>query len=137
MSVQATFDLRGRVAIVTGGAGLLGREFSRALAESGARVAIADLDSEAAGEVADELQRKGYVTLGVGADVTRPESIAGLMNSVVEQLGPIDVLVNSAALDPKFDCKLALPPDDELLEELTSIKWELKSNGRIKIEEKE
>jgi len=41
------------------------------------------------------------------------------------------------ALDPKFDCKLALPPDDELLEELTSIKWELKSNGKIKIEEKE
>lgn len=41
------------------------------------------------------------------------------------------------ALDPKFDCKLALPPDDELLEELTSLKWELKSNGKIKIEEKE
>ncbi len=103
LSVQAAFDLQGRVAIVTGGAGLLGREFSRALAESGARVAIADLDNEAAVQVAGELQHMGHETLGVGTDVTARGAINKLMEDVAEQLGSVNILVNCAALDPKFD----------------------------------
>ncbi len=103
LSVQAAFDLRGRVAIVTGGAGLLGREFSRTLAESGARVAVADLNSEAAKQVAGELKQKGQDALGVGTDVTAPDAINRLMDSVAEQLGSVNILVNCAALDPKFD----------------------------------
>ncbi len=60
MKIQEKFDLKDRVAIVTGGAGLLGAEFCKTLAEAGACVAVADLNIEAAKKVADALTKEGY-----------------------------------------------------------------------------
>ena len=103
MSIQEKFDLTGRVAVVTGGVGLLGAEFCRTLAEAGAAVVVVDLNGEAAAKVADSLTNAGYRSIGVQTDITQPESVTAMVEKVVVRFGRIDILVNSAALDPKFD----------------------------------
>ncbi len=97
------FKLDGRVAVVTGGAGLLGREFCRTLAEAGARVAVVDLAAASAAAVAEELTAAGYEALALPTDITDPQAVRGLVAAVLDAWGRLDVLVNSAALDPKFD----------------------------------
>jgi NAD(P)-dependent dehydrogenase (short-subunit alcohol dehydrogenase family) len=101
--VQAKFDLTGRVAFVTGGAGLLGAEFSRTLAGAGASVAVADLNVSKAAAVAERLKGLAQNARGVELDVTRPESVQRAVDEVAAAFGRLDILVNSAALDPKFD----------------------------------
>jgi NAD(P)-dependent dehydrogenase (short-subunit alcohol dehydrogenase family) len=103
LSILEKFDLAGRVAVVTGGAGLLGTEFCRTLAEAGAAVAVVDINLAAAEKAAATLTKAGFRAQGFQADVTDPGSVNGLADSVVSTLGRLDVLVNSAALDPKFD----------------------------------
>lgn len=102
-SVLDLFDLQGRAAIVTGGAGLLGSEFSHTLAEAGAAVAIADIDVEAGSAVADEISQRGGSAIAVQTDVTDPTSIQRLCEVTLKAFERLDILVNSAALDPKFD----------------------------------
>jgi NAD(P)-dependent dehydrogenase (short-subunit alcohol dehydrogenase family) len=97
------FKLEGRVAVVTGGAGLLGREFSRTLAEAGAAVVVADIQAGAAEAVAADLTAQGYLALGVRLDVTDPASVQAMVETTLARFGRLDILVNSAALDPKFD----------------------------------
>jgi len=110
--LPSLFDLTGRVAVVTGGAGLLGAEFCRTLASAGAHVVIADINEQAAvvlansidvrwpaPETAEDLPR----ALGVAADVTAPHSVRQLVEATLGVFGRLDILVNSAALDPKFD----------------------------------
>ena len=103
MTIQDKFDLTGRVAIVTGGAGLLGTEFCRTLAEAGASVAVLDLNAESSSATADTLTQSGYNALGVSADITKPDSVILAVEKIVSTFGKLDILVNSAALDPKFD----------------------------------
>jgi 2-deoxy-D-gluconate 3-dehydrogenase len=97
------FDLSDRVAVVTGGAGLLGVEFCRTLVEAGANVVVADLDEQAANELAYELEQDGFQAMGVATDVTDPASVQSAVQTTVSTYGGLDILVNSAALDPKFD----------------------------------
>ena len=97
------FSLDGRVALVTGGAGLLGAEFCRTLAEAGSAVVVVDWNADGAASVADSLTQSGYQALAAPADITRPESVAALVEKALAAFGQLDVLVNSAALDPKFD----------------------------------
>jgi 2-deoxy-D-gluconate 3-dehydrogenase len=107
MTIQEKFDLTGRVAIVTGGVGLLGTEFCKTLAEAGAAVAVVDLNASAAQGTADTLTKSGYKALGVATDITKPESVNAMVEKVLAEFGRIDILVNSAALDPKFDPEAA------------------------------
>lgn len=98
------YDLSGRVAIVTGGAGLLGKGYCHALAAAGAHVAIADIDDAKAEGLAEEVLCLGEVqALGWKADVSDPSSVREMVNEVMKRFGRIDILVNNAALDPKFD----------------------------------
>jgi 2-deoxy-D-gluconate 3-dehydrogenase len=97
------FNLSGRTAIVTGGAGLLGAEFCRTLAGAGAQVIVADLDFERASQLAQAITADGGEAVGVDLDVTDPESVQSLLAITLENFGRLDILVNSAALDPKFD----------------------------------
>jgi NAD(P)-dependent dehydrogenase (short-subunit alcohol dehydrogenase family) len=101
------FNLNGRVAIVTGGAGLLGVEFCRTLAEAGAAVAVVDLNAEKCAAVAESLTKAGYRALPAPTDITQPESVRALIEKVTAAFGRLDILVNSAALDPKFDPEAA------------------------------
>ena len=103
MTIQEKFDLTGRVAIVTGGVGLLGAEFCRTLAEAGAAVVVVDLNSSASQAVADTLTNSGTKALAVPTDITQPDSVNALIEKTLSAFGRLDILVNSAALDPKFD----------------------------------
>lgn len=97
------FSLKGKTALVTGGAGLLGREFCLTLAQAGAVVYAADLDATAAKAVAEELHSRGYLAHSIRLDVTDPTSVNSAIDAIVENTGRLDILVNSAAMDPKFD----------------------------------
>jgi NAD(P)-dependent dehydrogenase (short-subunit alcohol dehydrogenase family) len=90
-SVLDAFRLDGRVAVVTGGNRGLGRAFAQALAQAGARVAIAARDHGLTAEVAEALG-----VLPVEADVTDRASVEGMLEQVTSELGPVDVLVNNA-----------------------------------------
>ena len=97
------FNLAGRVAIVTGGAGLLGAQFCRTLAQAGAQVVIADVDRTAAEDLAQVMSDAGHLAIAVPTDVADPESVQGMLAAALKAFGRLDILVNSAALDPKFD----------------------------------
>lgn len=97
------FNLKGRTALVTGAAGLLGKEFSRTLAQAGAQVVVADMNQAGAEQVANDLQDAGYPALAVGVDVTKPESVQQMVEQALKAFERLDVLVCSAAMDPKFD----------------------------------
>jgi 2-deoxy-D-gluconate 3-dehydrogenase len=102
-SALELFDLTGRAAIVTGGAGLLGAQFCRTLAQAGAQVVIADMDFLGAEELAHALTGENLSAVAVQTDVTDPGSVQGMVAAAVKAFGRLDILVNSAALDPKFD----------------------------------
>jgi 2-deoxy-D-gluconate 3-dehydrogenase len=97
------FRMDGQAAIVTGGAGLLGKEFSKTLAQAGAGVIVADLNGAAAEIVASELRDEGYTAFGVRVDVTDDKSVHQMVLAAIREFGRLDVLVCSAAMDPKFD----------------------------------
>jgi NAD(P)-dependent dehydrogenase (short-subunit alcohol dehydrogenase family) len=97
------FDLSGRVALVTGGSGLLGAQHARALAEIGASVVIADIDIvRAEGEAAKIRAGFPQVTaMALKLDVTSQQSVTAGLATILDKFGGIHVLVNNAAVDPK------------------------------------
>lgn len=97
------FDLDGRVALVTGSAGLLGTGFCRTLAEAGASVVAADIDEPGVSRLANALARDGLRAYPVEMDVTSSESVQLGVADALSAYGRLDILVNNAALDPKFD----------------------------------
>ncbi len=97
------FHLKDQSAIVTGGAGLLGRQFALTLAEAGAGVIVADLDGDRAEIVAASIRSSGYKAQSVEVDVTDPDSVNSMAETAIKAFGSLDVIVNSAAMDPKFD----------------------------------
>jgi len=98
--VSATDDIRldGKVAIVTGGAGGIGRAYCRALAEAGASVVVADLDGTGAQKVSGELEVDGFSAIPATVDITDVESVASMVDAARSAFDGIDVLVNNAAI---------------------------------------
>ena len=89
-------ELRGQVALVTGGSRGIGLAIARELADAGARVAVVARDGARAEAVAGELPGEGH--RGYGCDVADPEATAALVKRVEEELGSLDVLVNNAGV---------------------------------------
>ncbi|HUV92529.1 MAG TPA: SDR family NAD(P)-dependent oxidoreductase, partial [Anaerolineales bacterium] len=96
------FNLTAKVAVVTGGAGLLGAEFCRTLAEAGASVVIADLNISSAQDLGEELINHGSAALAVETDVGDLSSVQKMVAAALDTFDRLDILINSAALDPKF-----------------------------------
>jgi NAD(P)-dependent dehydrogenase (short-subunit alcohol dehydrogenase family) len=94
------FSLDGKVAIVTGSLGLLGKNHCRALAGAGASVVVTDVDDARCKGFAAEL---GPKAIGVGADITKRESIEALKKAALDRFGAIDVLLNNAAINDMFE----------------------------------
>ncbi len=102
------FSLEGRVALVTGGAGLLGEQFCRTLAAAGAAVAVVDLSPEGARRVAEGIQAAGDQAHPYTVDITDPAAVRAAVDDIRTRWGRLDVLVNSAALDPKVSAEGAV-----------------------------
>ena len=100
--IQDQYNLSGRIAVVTGGAGLLGQQHVKALLEKDAIVYLADIDFIAAKSLCDQIE--GDVR-PLDLDVTNEESVKTCLDSIVKDEGCIDILVNNAAIDPKVDKK--------------------------------
>lgn len=98
-----SFEVDGRVILITGGGGFLALEFARALGRAGALPVLADIDLARADANAAELGAEGLEVLSLRVDLTKPEETARLVDTVVERLGRLDGLLNSAAIDPKFE----------------------------------
>lgn len=103
------FDLSGRVAIVTGALGLLGRQHCAALRAHGAHVVAIDLDPSRLAALTTELEasptsgREPPAVLSFVADVTRPEDLVRARDLVLSAFGRIDALINDAAIDDRFE----------------------------------
>ncbi|OGO52186.1 MAG: hypothetical protein A2148_02890 [Chloroflexi bacterium RBG_16_68_14] len=90
--------LKGKVAIVTGGAGAIGSVFSLGLAKEGASVVVADVDEGAAQELASQLSSSGPDCLALRVDVADVASTEEMARRTLERFGRIDILVNAAAI---------------------------------------
>ena len=89
-------DLTGKVAVVTGAGGVLCGMFAKTLAEAGAKVAVLDLNEEAAQAVADEITAAGGQAKAYKANVLEKDSLEEVHSKVLSDLGPCDILVNGA-----------------------------------------
>ena len=89
-------NLKGRVAVVTGGGGVLCGDFAKALARQGVKVAVLDLNESAAQKVVDEITAAGGEAIAVGCNVLEPESMENARKIVNEKLGTCDILLNGA-----------------------------------------
>lgn len=89
-------DLTGKVAVVTGAGGIICSKIAEALAAAGAKVALLDLNGEAADKYAAEIVKDGGIAKGYTANVLDKQSLADCHKLVLEELGPCDILVNGA-----------------------------------------
>lgn len=98
------FDLSGRVAVITGGAGLLGVKHAETIAELGGIPVLVDIAGAAAIARAAEISGQfGRPALGIGCDITFDKEVAGLRDRLMDQFGRIDILINNAANNPKME----------------------------------
>ena len=96
-SVFDLFKLDRRVAIVTGGAGLLGSQICESLAEAGAHVVVASRNVERCQAKADEIRKLGHpAPMAISLDVLKAASVETMVNQVMSEFGRIDILVNNA-----------------------------------------
>ena len=96
INVLDTFSLKGKVALLTGGAGLYGRQIAEALAEAGAATCIAARNVAALETVADELRAAGGDVAALPLDLAREDSIHILIGTIEQRFGRLDILVNNA-----------------------------------------
>lgn len=102
MSYPLNFDLSNKVVVVTGGAGVLGTEFSKACAQAGGKVVILGRSLEKAEKLAAEIRSLGQQALAVSADVLSKSSIEQAHELIKNTFGPVDILINGAGgNDPK------------------------------------
>lgn len=98
------FSLTERVAIITGGAGLLGVRHAEAIASLGGVPVLADVrGSDATHRAQDIASRFGVPAIGLACDITRRDAVETLRQAVMERLGRVDILVNNAANNPKVE----------------------------------
>lgn len=99
-SLDSIFDLTGRVAVISGGAGMLGFRHAEAINTFGGIPVIADVDEARAKRTARKVGRRAWP---VAMDVTKPASVSAARDRVLERFGKVDILINNAARDPKVE----------------------------------
>ena len=105
------FDLKGKVAVVTGGNGGIGLGMAGGLAAAGASVAVAARDPTKSAAAVKALEALGAQALAVEVDVSREASVAGMVQAVAERFGRLDILVNNAGIN------IRKPPETYTLDE--------------------
>ena len=99
LSNDMTGKLQGKIALVTGGAGGIGRATVLAFAREGAKVAVADLNEAAARAVAEEVNAAGGEAIAIAVDVTRETQVVQMVEAVVKQFGRLDIAFNNAGIE--------------------------------------
>jgi 2-dehydro-3-deoxy-D-gluconate 5-dehydrogenase len=105
------FDLTGKVAVVTGGNGGIGRGIALGFAEAGASIAILARNQEKSAAVVEEVKRHNVPVAAIALDVTNRASLRPAMEEVEAKLGPVDILVNNAGIAVQQGT-LKLPAED-------------------------
>lgn len=99
--VRDMFDLKGKVAVITGGAGLLGVKHAEAIAELGGIPVIVDLEQERCNQVAEQIRNEfGVACIGARSDITDSKQVVELRTLIMAKFGRVDILVNNAANNP-------------------------------------
>ena len=125
-------NLKGRVAVVTGGGGVLCGDFAKTLAKQGVKVAVLDLNEAAAQKVADEIVKDGGTAIAVGCNVLEKESMENARAIINEKLGTCDILLNGAGgNNPKGTTTKETLEKIDLIEKNDDIKtfFDLDANG--------
>lgn len=107
------FDLEGKVVIVTGGGGGLGKPIAIAMAGCGADVVVTSRDQSHLAPVVEAIEAKGRKGLAVSCDVTEPQSVQAMVDEVMSAFGKIDVLVNVAGTNTRFSAEEIAPEEFE------------------------
>jgi NAD(P)-dependent dehydrogenase (short-subunit alcohol dehydrogenase family) len=101
---RRAFDLTDRVAVITGGAGLLGEQHARAIAQAGGTPVLVDISGIRAAEKAKQISGEFHVpALGLESDITDPECVQALLVDLLSRFGRLDILINNAANNPKME----------------------------------
>jgi 3-oxoacyl-[acyl-carrier protein] reductase len=98
MAVNERFDFSGRSVVITGGGKGIGKVYAEEFAKTGAKVVAADIDAQAAENVAATLRQAGFAALGLGVDIASEESTKAMMQATLESFRAVDVLINNASL---------------------------------------
>jgi NAD(P)-dependent dehydrogenase (short-subunit alcohol dehydrogenase family) len=98
MDIKEKLLLNGKKAFVTGGARGIGKSVSIALAQSGADIAIVDLDIDEAEKIAKEIASYGVKTIAVKTDVTNPDEVNKMIETILDAFGTIDIAFNNAGI---------------------------------------
>lgn len=109
-------DFSGKVAVITGGAGVLCSMFAKALSLCGAKVAVLDLAGDKAEALAEEIRQAGGEAIGVAVNVLETESVQAAHQKVIDALGPCDILINGAGGN-----NAKATTDDEFFDRATSL----------------
>lgn len=99
-ALSSVFDLSGRVAVITGGTGLLGQQHAEAIAAAGGIPVLADIRQIEEGEMR---ARFGDQACSLVTDITKPGEVRALLNQILERFGRVDILINNAANNPKAE----------------------------------
>jgi len=109
MDILDRFDLKGRIAVITGGGGLLGIKHAEAVAEAGGIAVLWDIKLDIVLEKAEEIRNTYSVDCqGMGVDITDPDTVQAGLDEVLSRFNRVDILINNAANDPKVG------PDESL-----------------------
>ena len=105
-SVKQSFDLTGKVAVISGGAGLLGEKHAEAIAEFGGIPVLLDIDKKTGNEKAQRISKEYQVDCAFKlCDIIDESQISSVQDSLLSKFGQIDILINNAAIDPKVEAK--------------------------------
>ena len=120
MKLPFEIDLKDKVAVVTGGGGVLCSSFAEAIAKSGAKVAVLDLNPDAANAVAESIVANGGTAIGVKTNVLDKKSLEEAKKVINDTFGSVDILINGAGgNNPKgTTSKDYYAPEDEALEDV-------------------
>jgi 2-deoxy-D-gluconate 3-dehydrogenase len=121
MKLPEKFSLENKLAVVTGGAGFLGRQFLKTLNQAGAIVVVLDVNQNKLKEVAHQTSSERVEYLE--ADITDAASISNAVEEIVRVYNRLDILVNSAAVDPKFDPDQAEKKHNRSFEDYPLADW--------------
>ena len=125
------YDIKGRTAVITGAAGLLGIEHSIALADIGANIIMTDINEEDLKKASQKVfQETNFMPQIYCMDVTSEESIKFVSSDIKNNLQRVDILINNAAIDPKVDRGSII--QSSRLENFSTDDWDLQMNVGLK-----